>query len=54
MGMYLNPGNSGFEEIRNSRYVDKSGLISLVNRTIGTKQKLLWKVLCGADAVCIL
>lgn len=40
MGMYLNPGNSGFEEIRNSRYVDKSGLISLVNRTIGTKQKL--------------
>ena len=40
MGIYLNPGNSGFEEIRNSRYVDKSGLISLVNRTIGTKQKL--------------
>lgn len=40
MGMYLNPGNSGFEEIRNSRYVDKSGLISLVNHTIGTKQKL--------------
>lgn len=40
MGMYLNPGNSGFEEIRNSRYVDKSGMISLINRTIGTKQKL--------------
>lgn len=41
MGMYLNPGNSGFEEIRNSRYVDKSGMISLVNRVIGTKQKLI-------------
>ena len=40
MGIYLNPGNSGFQEIRNSRYVDKSGLISLINRTIGTKQKL--------------
>ena len=41
MGMYLNPGNIGFEEIRNSRYVDKSGMISLVNRVIGTKQKLI-------------
>ncbi|MDE7318181.1 MAG: ATP-binding protein [Lachnospiraceae bacterium] len=40
MGMYLNPGNSGFETIRNGRYVDKSGLISLINRTIGTTQKL--------------
>lgn len=40
MGVYLNPGNSGFETIRNGRYVDKSGLIDLINRTIGTKQKL--------------
>ena len=40
MGNYLNPGNSGFEEIRKSPYVDKSGLISLINQTIGTKQKL--------------
>jgi len=40
MGVYLNPGSSGFETIRNSRYVDKSGLIRLINRTIGTKQKL--------------
>ena len=40
MGMYLNPGNSGFETIRNSRYVDKSGLIGLINETIGTTQKL--------------
>ncbi|MCM1188214.1 MAG: ATP-binding protein [bacterium] len=41
MGIYLNPGNSGFQEIRNSRYVDKSGMIRLVNQVIGTKQKLI-------------
>lgn len=40
MGTYLNPGNSGFEKIRNSTYVDKTGLIGLINRTIGTAQKL--------------
>ena len=40
MGNYLNPGNSGFQEVRNSRYIDKSGLISLVNDTISTMQKL--------------
>ena len=40
MGIYLNPGNSGFKTVRNSRYVDKSGLIRLINDTIGTKQKL--------------
>ena len=40
MGTYLNPGNSGFKEILNSDYVDKTGLISVVNSTIGTKKKL--------------
>lgn len=40
MGNYLNPGNSGFKEIRKTPYVDKTGLISLINHTIGTKQKL--------------
>ena len=40
MGMYLNPGNSGFATVRNSRYVDKSGLIRLINASIGTMQKL--------------
>lgn len=40
MGTYLNPGNSGFEKIKNSIYVDKTGLIGLVNGTIGTMQKL--------------
>ncbi len=40
MGTYLNPGNSGFYEILQSEYVDKTGLISVVNQTIGTKKKL--------------
>lgn len=40
MGIYLNPGNSSFQEIRNDLYVDKSGLITLINRTINTPQKL--------------
>lgn len=40
MGNYLNPGNSGFEGIRNDVYVDKSGLISLVNQTLNTPRRL--------------
>ena len=40
MGMYLNPGNSGFTRIRNDIYVDKSGLISLINETIETPRLL--------------
>lgn len=40
MGTYLNPGNSGFSEIINSEYVDKTGLIRLINSTIGTVKKL--------------
>ncbi len=40
MGTYLNPGNSGFAEILKSDYVDKTGMISIINSTIGTKKKL--------------
>ena len=40
MGMYINPGNEGFATCRRTEYVDKSGLIGVVNRTIGTKRKL--------------
>ncbi len=39
MGNYLNPGNSGFTGIRNDTYVDKSGLIRLVNQTIDTPRR---------------
>ncbi len=41
MGIYLNPGSSGFEEIIKTEYVDKTGLISLINDVIGTKHKLI-------------
>ena len=60
MGTYLNLGNSGFEEIVKSDYVDKTGLIGLINRTIGTKQKLTCisrprrLILCRPNAVCVL
>lgn len=40
MGIYLNPGNSGFAGIRNDIYVDKSGLIELINQTIDTPRRL--------------
>ncbi|MCM1026580.1 MAG: ATP-binding protein [Roseburia sp.] len=40
MGTYLNPGNSGFKGIRNDIYVDKSGLIGLINQTIDTPRRL--------------
>ena len=31
VGTYVNPGNDGFARIRRERYVDKTGLIALVN-----------------------
>ena len=41
VGTYLNPGNSGFAEMLKSDYVDKTGLIRLMNSRLGTKQKYL-------------
>lgn len=40
MGMYLNLGNDGFTSIRKGLYVDKTGLISYINKTLGTPEKL--------------
>lgn len=40
MGMYWNLGNAGFQSVRKGFYVDKSGLISAINRTLGTEDKL--------------
>ena len=40
MGTYLNPGYAGFSEILKSEYVDKTGLIQLINTSVGTKKKL--------------
>lgn len=38
--MYLNLGNDGFSAIRKGRYIDKSELITFINHTLGTKDKL--------------
>ena len=38
MGIYINKGNNGFRISRNSEYVDKSGLIAVVNATLDTEQ----------------
>lgn len=40
MGTYLNPGNEGFKSIKNDDYVDKSGLIEVVNNNISTPRML--------------
>ncbi len=41
VGMYVNPGNGGFAGILADEYVDKTGLISLVNAVLGTPRKLV-------------
>ena len=38
MGLYINTGNVGFVRARNSEYIDKSGLISVVNSTLFTER----------------
>ena len=40
MGTYINIGNAGFQRIRRSEYIDKSGLIAVVNKTLFTEQSL--------------
>ena len=41
MGTYLNPGNSGFERITQSNYVDKTGMIGIINKRIDTTDNLI-------------
>lgn len=42
MGIYLNPGNQGFQEsIRSKIYVDKTGLIAYTNALINTEEKYI-------------
>ncbi len=40
MGLYLNRGNAGFAAAVNGIYVDKTDLISFINSTLDTKEKL--------------
>ena len=39
MGTYINIGNAGFQSARNGEYVDKSGLISVINSTLNTERR---------------
>ena len=39
MGIFINRGNADFKEALNSEYVDKTGLIAVVNSTLFTRQK---------------
>ena len=39
MGAYINLGNAGFQSVRNGEYVDKSGLINIVNDTLFTERR---------------
>jgi hypothetical protein len=39
MGTYINIGNAGFQSVRNGEYVDKSGLIAVVNSTLFTERR---------------
>ncbi len=39
MGMYINVGNAGFQSARNGEYVDKSGLIRIVNATLFSERR---------------
>ena len=41
MGMYLNPGNSGFLRITKKDYIDKTAMISVINSLIGSSDNLI-------------
>jgi len=38
MGIYINKGNEAFRTSRNSEYIDKSGLIAVINDTLNTER----------------
>ena len=46
MGTYINIGNTVFLRACNSEYVDKSGLISIVNSTLNTERSYTCVTLC--------
>ena len=39
MGMYINVGNAGFQSAKNGDYVDKSGLVGVVNATLFSERR---------------
>ena len=41
VGTYLNPGNSSFGRILKTCYVDKTGLIAIINGRVDTEDSLI-------------
>ena len=39
MGLYINKGNEGFRSVRKGNYVDKTGLIGVVNVGLCTEAR---------------
>ena len=39
MGFFINVGNAGFQSVRKSEYIDKSGLIRIVNATLYSERR---------------
>lgn len=46
MGTYINKGNLAFRKILNSKYVDKSSFIAVVNATIDTEDQNICATRC--------
>ena len=42
MGIYVNPGNSGFQSaLRSKIYIDKTGLLEYTNSVLGSEQRYI-------------
>jgi len=41
MGTFINIGNAGFVSARNGEYIDKSGLIGVINRTLNSQRRYI-------------
>ena len=41
MGMFINKGSKAFQMIRNDEYVDKSGLIAIINDTLFKERRFI-------------
>ena len=39
MGVYINKGNEAFDDIRNDEYIDKSGMIAVINSSLRTERR---------------
>lgn len=46
MGTYINKGNEGFVSALNGEYIDKTGLIEIINKTLNTERRLTCVTRC--------